>query len=113
MHELSVASTILDMVEAEARKAGLSKVAEVRIVVGPLSGVDVESLEFCFRALVDQSWSKGARLNIAVPAGVMRCRSCGQDSEFTKMSYVCPRCGSVNVAVDASRELQLSEIRGE
>ena len=113
MHELSVAATILDMVETEARKAGLTRVAEVRVLVGPLSGINPESLEFCFGALADQSCSKGARLNIEVPVGVMRCRSCGRESEFTRMTYVCPQCGSVDVGVEASRELQLREIRGE
>jgi hydrogenase nickel incorporation protein HypA/HybF len=113
VHELSIAATLLEMVEKEARKAGLSRVVEVKIRVGPMSGVSVDSLTFCFGALSDKSEWKGSKLNVEVPPGVMSCRTCGGKSDFTRMTYMCPVCGSTDVAVEASRALELCEIRGE
>ena len=113
MHELSVAATILEMVEAEARKAGLNVVSEVTVRVGPLSGVNADALDFCFGALVDRSWCKGTRLTIEVPPGSMECRACGRKSAFTDIAFFCPFCGDYDIRLDASRDLELREIKGE
>ncbi len=113
MHELSIASTLLDMVESEARKAGLTQVAEVRVRVGPLSGVNADALDFCFGAIVEKSWCKGAKLRIEVPPGTLHCRGCGRTAEVTELVFLCPHCGEADIRLDASRELELREIRGE
>jgi hydrogenase nickel incorporation protein HypA/HybF len=113
MHELSVAATLLEMVETEARKAGLSGVSGVKVRVGPLSGVNPQALDFCFRALREQSWCKQAELSIEVPPGALECRVCGRKSEFTEMVFICPSCGEPDIRIDACRDLELREITGE
>lgn len=113
MHELSVAATLLEMVETEARKAGLNSVSIVNVRVGPLSGVNPEALDFCFRALKEQSWCKDACLRIEVPPGAAECRACGERSEFTEILYYCPSCGATDIRLNADRELELREITGE
>ena len=113
MHELSVAATLLETVETEARKAGLKGVSEVKVRVGPLSGVNPEALDFCFRALREQSWCRGADLSIEIPPGTIECLVCGRKSEFTEMVFICPGCGEPDIRIDACRELELREITGE
>lgn len=51
MHEMSIASAVLESVRTEAgRHRG--RVTKVGIRLGEWSGVDTESLRFCFDALV-------------------------------------------------------------
>jgi hydrogenase nickel incorporation protein HypA/HybF len=113
MHELSIAATLLEMVETEARKAGLSCVSEITVRVGPLSGVNPEALDFCFGAVKDRSLCKDAKLTIDTPPGVVNCRACGRTAEFTEIVFFCPSCGASDIRLNASRELELREITGE
>ncbi len=52
MHELSIADSILGAVRTEAARRPGARVAKVGLRLGELSGVDRESLSFCFEALV-------------------------------------------------------------
>lgn len=52
MHEMSIATSVLDAVRAEARKHQGAQVTKVGLRIGEWSGVDTESLRFCVEALV-------------------------------------------------------------
>ncbi len=52
MHELSIASEILEAVRTEAQQRPNARVRTVGLRIGDLSGVEQESLRFCFDALV-------------------------------------------------------------
>lgn len=52
MHEMGIAGSILDAVQKEAALRPGMHVAKVGVRLGALSGVDTESLRFCFDALV-------------------------------------------------------------
>ncbi len=52
MHEMSIASSVLDAVRVEGRKYNGAHVGKVGLRIGEWSGVDTESLRFCFEALV-------------------------------------------------------------
>jgi len=51
MHELGIANSILEAVEAEMRPHPGARALRIAVTVGALSGVDRDSLEFCFGAL--------------------------------------------------------------
>lgn len=52
MHEMGIAQSILDAVGKEAALRPGFHVAKVGLRLGDLSGVDTESLSFCFDSLV-------------------------------------------------------------
>ena len=52
MHEVAVAGSILDAVRAEAAAHRPARAVKVGVRIGGMSGVDPESLAFCFEALV-------------------------------------------------------------
>ena len=57
MHELGIASSILDCVRAEASRRPGSHISKVGIRLGELSGVDADALQFGFECLVkDTEW---------------------------------------------------------
>src|ERR1700722_18088167 len=51
MHEMSIAASMLEAVQAESARRG-AHVLAVGVKIGALSGVGSESLRFCFDALV-------------------------------------------------------------
>lgn len=52
MHEMGIAQSTLDAVRKEAALRPGYRVAKIVVRLGDLSGVDTESLSFCFDALV-------------------------------------------------------------
>ncbi len=52
MHEVGVASGILEAVRQETAARGEARATKVGVRIGEMAGVDPESLAFCFEALV-------------------------------------------------------------
>jgi hydrogenase nickel incorporation protein HypA/HybF len=69
-------------------------VLEVRLRVGALASVVVESLEFCYGIAAEGTPLEGSRLVVNVLPVVMHCEKCGKDVELEGVqSFRCPRCG--------------------
>jgi Zn finger protein HypA/HybF involved in hydrogenase expression len=64
MHEMGIASSILEAAWKESRLYPGNRPAKVGVVIGEFAGVDTESLRFCFETLAD-----GLELDIAWSAG--------------------------------------------
>lgn len=64
MHEMGIASSVIEAVRAEAARRPGARVTKVGMRIGELSGVDRESLTFCFEALVKDTELECAALAI-------------------------------------------------
>ena len=51
MHEASLAGGVLQLVEDTARREGFSRLLELRLEAGQLSGVDLRALRFALDSL--------------------------------------------------------------
>jgi len=107
MHEMSITVAMMDAIIATV---GGARVTEVRLEIGTLSGVVVDSMRFCFDLATEGTTLAGARLVVDEPSGHARCRPCG--AEFTVDDYIvlCPACDSANVEVRAGRELRILSV---
>ncbi len=75
MHELSLAQSVVEIVEEAARREGAARVASVRLELGELSHVEPESLAFAFEVAAREGSARGARLEICrTPGHGMRVR---------------------------------------
>ena len=55
MHEMGIASSILDAVQKELLRYPGYRAAKVGVRIGEFAGVDKESLRFCFDSIVKDS----------------------------------------------------------
>ncbi len=53
MHEMGIASSIIEAAWKESRLYPGQRPAKVGVVIGEYAGVDTESLRFCFETLAD------------------------------------------------------------
>jgi Zn finger protein HypA/HybF involved in hydrogenase expression len=51
MHEMGIASSILEAADTEAARYPGRWLAKIAVVIGEYAGVDTESLRFCFEVL--------------------------------------------------------------
>ena len=56
MHELSIARSIVELVEEQADNRGASVVEELELEIGHLSGVEIQTLEFALDSVA--SWER-------------------------------------------------------
>lgn len=113
MHELSIALRVIDIVTAEAGKAGEVRVKQVDIDIGQWSGVMKEALEFSFSAAVRGTVMEKAGLVIHDVPGMLRCESCGEEFPAGDLTGACPACGKNHTTIIRGRELQVRSITVE
>src|SRR3954451_23318126 len=81
LHELSIASAILDQLEDELAKRPGARFSKVGLRVGDLAGVDIDSLSFGFGALIKDSHWEPLDLEIESIKRRQRCPACKQEFE--------------------------------
>jgi len=113
MHEMSIAEGILQLLEETARKEQARRVTVVVLEIGQLASVEVESLRFCFDAVVRDSVAAGARLEILETPGLGWCLDCNQAVPLTEKLSGCPLCGSFRVQVTGGTEMRVKELEVE
>lgn len=113
MHEMGIASSVLDAVRTEAGRYPGSRPSRVGLRVGEWAGVDRESLRFCFEALVIDSDLAGLQLEIDYRERRNRCGRCG--TEFAVQNYEtrCPACGLETTSAIGGSELDIAYVELE
>lgn len=110
MHELSVASAVVD---TAVRHAAGRRVSVVRVRVGQLRQVVPDSLEFYFGLLSRDGLCDGATLEVEVVPSRLRCAPCAHEWSIDVPAFRCPRCAGADVSVLAGEELEVESIEVE
>ncbi len=113
MHELGIANSVVEAVRAAALQRPAARVRKVGLRVGELSGVDRDSLAFCFESLVQETDLAGVPLDIEYCRRRHRCRGCGEAFVVIDYQTACPRCGSADTECIGGEELELAYLELE
>ena len=110
MHELAIAESMLEIVEATARDNAASRVSAIWLELGALSHVAPDALAFCFDAVARGGLAEGARLEIVALPGEAWCMPCGELVGLQRRGDPCPRCGSHQLEVVRGDAMRVKEI---
>ena len=110
MHELSIASAIID---TAVRHAGGRRVTAVYVRAGQLRQVVPESVAFYFEHVARETPCEGARLELEVLPARLRCVACEHAWLLDEAVFCCPRCGAGEVRVTSGEELEVESIEIE
>jgi len=109
LHELSIARNIC---RAAADYADGRHLASMRVEVGVVAGVAIESLEFCIDELAADAGLGSPEVEIAETPARLRC-SCGQQYETTDLLEPCPSCGGYERDIISGEEIRIVSIELE
>ena len=112
MHELGIAQSVLEAVQAEAAKRS-SKPVKVGLRLGELSAVDPDALRFSFEALTVETHLQGLELEIEFCRRRHRCLECGTEFDVKDFIFDCPQCGNNRNECISGDELQLAYVELE
>ena len=118
MHELSLATSVVEYIQKVAGENGLAKVCEYKLEVGDMTHIEPWQLRYCLTMVSKGTAVEGARIHIRRRRVALKCRNCGRVSALKLVKSLanfelrCPRCNSEEVEIDKGRELTLIRIRG-
>jgi hydrogenase nickel incorporation protein HypA/HybF len=111
LHELPATEAILATALDTARAAGAARVTAVELVIGDLSSMVDDSVQFYFDVLSRATPAEGALLRFRRVTARAECGACGFSYNVTPpLSPLCERCGSLQLAVTGGREFFIESI---
>jgi len=109
MHELMVTESLLEITLRHAREAEAVRVTDLYLVIGELSSVIDDSVQFYWDFVSEGTPAEGARLHFRRIPAEMTCQDCGETYD-PKMNLTCPACEGSNVGITAGQEFFLEAI---
>lgn len=113
MHELSITESLLEIAIRHAEEADGGRIVQLNIVVGELSSIVDESVQFYWDIVSAGTIAEGAKLHFERVEGRLRCLSCGHEFSLGGASFTCPECRKEEVVIAGGDEFRLESIEVE
>ncbi|GGW77221.1 putative hydrogenase nickel incorporation protein HypA [Streptomyces lucensis JCM 4490] len=111
MHELSIATAIVEQAQEIARADGTDDVSSVTVRVGELAGVVPDALHFAFEVARDGTALAGARLVVEQVTALAWCGGCAEEFALGMPPFFwCPRCDRPSQELRSGRELEITGV---
>ena len=110
MHELSITERILEIALKHGKRSGATRITELFLVIGELSSVVDDSVQFYWDLISQDTIAYGARLHFRRIPTEFRCQECGKEYAPAEDQFACPACASRHVRVLAGEEFFLEAI---
>jgi hydrogenase nickel incorporation protein HypA/HybF len=121
MHELSIASSIVESVLEFAEGPPRRKVLKVLLQIGELTCVEPDQLKFCYMAITKETPIEDSTLEVERVDAEVFCRHFGYEGspkywdealENTRVATLeCPKCGKATEAGERGHECTIKTIR--
>lgn len=108
MHELSIATSMIEMAQEEAARRGGVQVNAIHLKLGPLAGVVKEALLFSYDVACEGTMLEGSRLVVEETPVVVYCPKCEAERVLASVQlFFCSVCGTPTPEVLRGRELEV------
>lgn len=113
MHEIGIASSILETVDAEARKRPGEKIIAVGLRIGELSSISPDALAFAFQALTRETPWENLKVEIEWCPRRQKCEGCGEEFAVVEFEMTCPKCAASRSTCISGTELDIAYLELE
>lgn len=110
MHELAVTESLLKISLEYAEKATAKQISALNIVIGELSSMVDDSIQFYWETIAKDTIAEKAVLNFRRVPAELQCMTCFMKYHPAEKELVCPRCGGVGAKILAGEEFFLETI---
>lgn len=113
MHEMSLAESVLHIIEESARTQNFQRVRSVVLEIGKLSAVEPDAMRFCFDAVTRGTLAEGAQLQIIETPGAGVCLACSAKIAMQEQYGLCPSCGSPRLQITSGNQMRVKDLAVE
>ncbi len=111
MHELSITEQIVDIAIKHGEKNNASKITDLYLVIGELSTVIDDSVQFYWDMITENTICEGAKLHFKRIPAIFRCGDCKKEYNLVQGELrPCPRCESSQMDIIQGKEFHLDSI---
>jgi hydrogenase nickel incorporation protein HypA/HybF len=110
MHELAITESILSIALEQAKAAQASRITQINLTIGELSGIVDECVEFYFDLLNKDTIAAEASLCFERTQTRLRCRHCDTTFSPNDLDWACPNCRERQIEIISGRECYVSSI---
>ncbi|WP_119072857.1 hydrogenase maturation nickel metallochaperone HypA [Aggregatilinea lenta] len=110
MHEMGITQNLLNIALDHAQRADAVRINSLTIVVGELSSIVDDSVQFYWDFVSQGTIAEKAQLKFKRIPATMRCAGCGQTAPLDRQTYTCPVCGGSSLTVASGDEFFLESI---
>tara|TARA_R110002049_G_scaffold285698_4_gene466948 strand:- start:66130 stop:66498 length:369 start_codon:yes stop_codon:yes gene_type:complete len=111
MHELSIATSLIELASEHARDAGAERIQAITLRIGTLSCVHQDALQFSFELVSKDTMLEGATLHIVQVPVTIFCAACEKEVQLAGIqSFRCPSCDTPSGDIRKGRELEIESI---
>lgn len=110
MHELAITQSILKIALQHAEKANAKRVTDLNIVMGELSSMVDDSIQFYWEIIARDTIAGNAVLHFRRVPAQFQCTSCSERYHPIDGELACPRCSNVGAKIIAGEEFLLESI---
>jgi len=113
MHEISIAESILEIVEEQACAQNARSIQIIKLRLGEFTTIVREALEFAFEVARQGTLAEHARLEIEIVFVIVRCAVCDKATQpVAGICLICAVCG-FPMEIISGEELQIDYIEVE
>jgi hydrogenase nickel incorporation protein HypA/HybF len=117
MHEVGIATSILEAAHRETARRPGSKLVGIGVRIGVLSGVDVDALRFAFDCITTETEDEKVIFTTEKCPRMNRCEDCGHEFSSSQLSPFtdapCPRCHSTRTKFVSGDQLDIAFVEVE
>lgn len=113
MHELGITENIVNIALAKAGEAEATKVTQINLVVGEMSGFVPDCIQFYFDSLSKDTIAEGAVLHFESVPTQLHCRNCSATFHPQDTLWSCPGCQGQSMEISKGRELYIESLEVE
>ena len=110
MHEMSLAESVLRIIEDAAREQHFKAVKRVTLEIGRLSCVEPEALRFALASVMQGTLAATAELEMIAIPGQGRCEACAAEFPIESRYDACPECGGFRIRVTGGDAMRVREL---
>lgn len=110
MHELAITQYILNIALEQAKAAEAREITRVNLVIGEMSGIVDDCVQFYFDFLSKDTIASNSALSFKKIPSQARCRTCKTVFHPEKFDWACPNCHGLSIEIVAGRESYVESI---
>jgi hydrogenase nickel incorporation protein HypA/HybF len=111
MHELPITQNVLEIALRHGIRANANRVTNIYLVIGELSSVIDESVQFYWDIVSKDTICEGAVLHFNRIPATFKCNNCRNIYELRKGELtLCPECDSFDIDVLSGKDFRLEAI---
>lgn len=110
MHEFSIAISIIEIAETEAKTANSTKILNLDLDVGTMAGIEFYALDTAMEMAVKNTMLENAIVKVNKIQARARCSECKHEFDISSVTDSCPVCESLFHDVTSGKELKIKSI---